>query len=202
MQGNNVLFPYGFDAFGLPAENAAIDNNIHPSKWTWRTSTACAPEKRMGTMFDWSREVITCLPEYYRWNQWFFLQFYKRGLAYRRGRGRLVPELQHDAGARAGRRRDALRALRHARDQARPGAVVLPHHRLRGGAAELRRPGLAGARQDDADELDRPQPKAPRSPSPPSPTTPSRSASSPPAPTRSTASPSWSWRRSTRWSSR
>jgi leucyl-tRNA synthetase len=84
MRGNNVLFPYGFDAFGLPAENAAIRNNIHPFKWTIANIERMRQQaKRMGTMFDWSREVITCLPEYYKWNQWFFLQFYKRDLAYR-----------------------------------------------------------------------------------------------------------------------
>jgi leucyl-tRNA synthetase len=84
MRGYNVLFPYGFDAFGLPAENAAIRNNIHPFKWTMANIERMRQQaKRMGTMFDWSREVITCLPEYYKWNQWFFLQFYKRGLAYR-----------------------------------------------------------------------------------------------------------------------
>jgi leucyl-tRNA synthetase len=84
MKGYNVLFPYGFDAFGLPAENAAIKNNVHPLKWTMENIERMRQQaKRMGTMFDWSREVITCLPEYYRWNQWFFLQFLKRGLAYR-----------------------------------------------------------------------------------------------------------------------
>jgi leucyl-tRNA synthetase len=84
MRGNNVLFPYGFDAFGLPAENAAIRNNIHPFKWTMENIEHMREQaKRMGTMFDWSREVVTCLPEYYKWNQWFFLQFFKRDLAYR-----------------------------------------------------------------------------------------------------------------------
>jgi leucyl-tRNA synthetase len=84
MKGHNVLFPYGFDAFGLPAENAAINNNVHPFKWTMQNIEHMREQaKRMGTMFDWSREVITCLPEYYKWNQWFFLQFYKKGLAYR-----------------------------------------------------------------------------------------------------------------------
>src|SRR5437868_12940281 len=84
MKGYNVLFPYGFDAFGLPAENAAISHNIHPFKWTMENIERMREQaKRMGTMFDWSREVITCLPEYYKWNQWFFLQFFKQGLAYR-----------------------------------------------------------------------------------------------------------------------
>src|SRR6478672_658425 len=85
MKGNNVLFPYGFDSFGLPAENAAIRNNVHPFKWTMANIERMRDQaKRMGTMFDWSREVITCTPEYYKWNQWFFLQFFKKGLAYRK----------------------------------------------------------------------------------------------------------------------
>ena len=84
MRGYNVLFPMGFDAFGLPAENAAIRNNIHPYQWTMANIERMRDQlKSMGAMFDWSREVVTCLPEYYRWNQWFFLQFYNKGLAYR-----------------------------------------------------------------------------------------------------------------------
>ncbi len=84
MRGYNVLFPFGFDAFGLPAENAAIKHGIHPRVWTMQNIAHMKKQLRsMGAMFDWSKEVITCVPEYYRWNQWFFLQFYKRGLAYR-----------------------------------------------------------------------------------------------------------------------
>jgi len=84
MRGYNVLFPFGFDAFGLPAENAAIRHGIHPHTWTMQNIARMKEQLRsMGAMFDWSKEIITCLPEYYRWNQWFFLQFYKRGLAYR-----------------------------------------------------------------------------------------------------------------------
>src|SRR5437867_3888871 len=85
MRGHNVLFPMGFDAFGLNAENAAIRNNIHPFTWTMENMDRMRRQFRsIGAMFDWSREVVTCVPEYYRWNQWFFLQFYKRGLAYRK----------------------------------------------------------------------------------------------------------------------
>ena len=84
MRGHNVLFPIGFDAFGLPAENAAIKRGIHPATWTMQNVERMRVQlKSMGAMFDWSHEVITCLPEYYRWNQWFFLQFLKRGLAYK-----------------------------------------------------------------------------------------------------------------------
>ncbi|MDQ6739949.1 MAG: leucine--tRNA ligase, partial [Actinomycetota bacterium] len=84
MRGYNVLFPMGFDAFGLPAENAAIKNNVHPYIWTMANIARMRQQFRtMGAMFDWSREIVTCVPEYYRWNQWLFIQFYKQGLAYR-----------------------------------------------------------------------------------------------------------------------
>lgn len=85
MRGYNVLFPIGFDAFGLPAENAAIRHRIHPKEWTYSNIQRMRQQLRsMGAMFDWDREVITCDPEYYRWNQWFFLKFYEKGLAYRK----------------------------------------------------------------------------------------------------------------------
>ncbi|MDD5236537.1 MAG: leucine--tRNA ligase [Candidatus Omnitrophica bacterium] len=85
MQGFNVLHPIGFDAFGQPAENAAIKNKSHPSAWTWRCIDFMRRElKNMGFSYDWEREVSTCAPEYYRWNQWIFLKMYERGLAYKK----------------------------------------------------------------------------------------------------------------------
>ena len=85
MNGYNVLQPMGWDSFGLPAENAAIQNNTPPRRWTLgNIANMKAQMKRLGFAYDWSREVTTCLPEYYRWNQWFFLKFYERGLAYRK----------------------------------------------------------------------------------------------------------------------
>ena len=84
MQGYNVLSPMGFDAFGLPAENAAIKQGIHPYTWTMANIERMRDQlKSMGAAFDWSREIVCCLPEYYRWSQWFFLQFFKNSLAYR-----------------------------------------------------------------------------------------------------------------------
>jgi len=84
MRGRNVLFPMGFDAFGLPAENAAIRNGIHPATWTYDNIPVMRSQYRaMGTMIDWDREVITSDPDYYRWNQWFFLRMLERGIAYR-----------------------------------------------------------------------------------------------------------------------
>lgn len=84
MSGFNVMYPIGFDAFGLPAENAAIKNNIHPRDWTKKNIVRMSKQLRsMGAGFDWSREVSTIDPEYYKWTQWIFLQLYKAGLAYR-----------------------------------------------------------------------------------------------------------------------
>jgi leucyl-tRNA synthetase len=85
MNGYNVLHPMGWDSFGLPAENAAIQNNTPPREWTLRNIASMKSQmKRLGFAYDWAREVTTCLPDYYRWNQWFFLKLYERGLAYRK----------------------------------------------------------------------------------------------------------------------
>jgi leucyl-tRNA synthetase len=85
MNGYNVLHPMGWDSFGLPAENAAIKNNTPPKEWTLANIAAMKVQMtRLGFAYDWSREVTTCLPEYYRWNQWFFLKLYAAGLAYRK----------------------------------------------------------------------------------------------------------------------
>jgi leucyl-tRNA synthetase len=85
MNGYNVLHPMGWDSFGLPAENAAIQNNTPPRQWTLgNVAKMKAQMNRLGFAYDWSREVTTCLPDYYRWNQWFFLKFYEKGLAYRK----------------------------------------------------------------------------------------------------------------------
>jgi leucyl-tRNA synthetase len=85
MKGYNVLFPMGFDAFGLPAENAAIKRGIHPKGWTYKNIERMREQlKSMGAMFDWEREAVSSDPEYYRWSQWFFSQLYKHGMAYRK----------------------------------------------------------------------------------------------------------------------
>ena len=85
MKGYNVVFPMGFDAFGLPAENAAIKHNIHPKEWTYKNIDHMREQMRsMGNMFDWRREAISSDPKYYRWTQWFFNQLLKNGLAYRK----------------------------------------------------------------------------------------------------------------------
>ena len=85
MRGYNVMFPIGFDAFGLPAENAAIRRGIHPKEWTYKNIENMRKQLRsMGTMFDWKRESVSSDPKYYHWSQWFFLQLFKHNLAYRK----------------------------------------------------------------------------------------------------------------------
>jgi len=136
LRGYNVLFPMGFDAFGLPAENAAIRQNIHPYKWTMDGIVRMRQQLRtMGAMFDWSREAITSEPEFYRWTQWWFLKFYEKDLAYRAKAPAnwcpSCPFLPDGARQRAGAPLRRLRALRHGRHPSRLGAVVLPNHPLR-----------------------------------------------------------------------
>ncbi|MCE2569964.1 leucine--tRNA ligase [Motilimonas eburnea] len=85
MQGKNVLQPMGWDAFGLPAENAAINNNTAPAKWTYENIEYMKTQlKQLGFGYDWDRELATCQPEYYRWEQWFFTQLYEKGLVYKK----------------------------------------------------------------------------------------------------------------------
>src|SRR5438105_11550043 len=85
MRGYNVLHPMGWDAFGLPAENAALKNNTPPREWTLSNIAEMRKQmKRMGLSYDWEREVASCEPEYYRWNQWLYLEMFERGLASRK----------------------------------------------------------------------------------------------------------------------
>lgn len=85
MNGYNVLMPMGWDAFGMPAENAAILNNTSPAKWTYDNVSYMKKQlSSLGLAIDWSREIITCSPKYYKWNQWIFLKMFKRGIIYKK----------------------------------------------------------------------------------------------------------------------
>ena len=139
MRGFNVLHPMGWDAFGLPAENYAIKMGVSPRVTTERNIANYHRQMDLiGLSFDWSREITSCEPDYYRWTQWFFLLMYERGLAYRgTGQQWWCPADKTDPRQRAGRAGPLL-ALRQRGHQGRPRAVVLPHHRLR--PAPARRP--------------------------------------------------------------
>ena len=117
MRGFDVLHPMGWDAFGLPAENAAIKHHSHPAKWTYAEHRHAegVSFKRMGFSYDWDRTVVACDPEYYRWGQWIFLKFWERGLVERRNSPvNWCPELQDRAGQRAGDRGRAAGAATRA----------------------------------------------------------------------------------------
>ncbi|MGC9188322.1 MAG: leucine--tRNA ligase [Sulfurihydrogenibium sp.] len=95
MTGKNTLHPMGWDAFGMPAENAAIKSGIHPAKWTYENIDYMKNQlKKLGFSYDWDREVTTCNPDYYRWNQWIFLKMFEKGIAYRKSA--LVNWCPHD----------------------------------------------------------------------------------------------------------
>ena len=160
MQGYNVLQPMGWDAFGLPAENAAISNGVPPAQWTRQNISYMRRQmKALGFAIDWERELATCDPRYYHWNQWLFLRMREQGIAYRKtgvvnwdpvDQTVLANEQVIDG---RGWRTGALVA------KARDPDVLPEHHALRGRAAALARyaRGLARARARHAGELDRPQ---------------------------------------------
>ena len=132
MKGMNVLMPMGWDAFGLPAENAAIKNGVPPAKWTYDNIAHMKGQMQaMGLAIDWSREVATCSPAYYKWNQWLFLKMLEAGIAERTYTGRqLGPGRQDRAGERAGDRRQGM-ALGRAGREARDPGLLPQHHAIR-----------------------------------------------------------------------
>ncbi len=161
MRGYNVLHPMGWDAFGLPAENAALKNNTPPREWTLSNIAAMKRQmQRLGMGYDWATEVTTCLPDYYRWNQWFFLRMYETGLAYRKkSKVNWCPECatvlanEQVIDGRCWRHEDTIVEQRDL------DAVVLPHHGLRAGIAGWagQAGGLAGKGAHHAAQLDRAQ---------------------------------------------
>ena len=139
MRGFNVLHPFGWDAFGLPAENAAIKSGIHPEVSTLDNIAHMKGQlQRLGISYAWERELATCLPEYYNWNQWLFIRMFERGLAYRRRSTVNWCPIDKTVLANEQVVDGALLALRHDRRHPRPRAVVLPHHRVRRRAARRR----------------------------------------------------------------
>ena len=157
-QGQRVLHPMGYDAFGLNSENMAIKTGEPPAKFTEEAITTINRQlRRLGVSIDWTREVVTSRPEYYKWTQWLFLQFYKKGLAYKKEAPvNWCPSCQTVLA-----NEQVIEGACERCDTAGGGqeadAVVLPHHRLRRAAAEgLRQAGVvAGAGRHHAAQLDR-----------------------------------------------
>ena len=157
--GNAVLHPMGWDAFGMPAENAAIDRKVHPKAWTYDNIAAMKKQlQSMGLSLDWAREIATCDPAYYKHQQKMFLDFLKRGPGRAQAiEGELGSGRPNRARQRAGDRRPRLALGRRGR-AARAHAVVLQDQRLFGRSARGARHArpLAGKSPADAEELDRP----------------------------------------------
>ena len=161
LQGFNVLHPIGWDSFGLPAENAAIKRGIDPRGWTYdNIAQQKASFKRYGNSFDWSRELHTSDPEYYKWNQWLFLKLYEKGLAYRKDSWVNWDPVDQTVLANEQVLPDGTSERCGAdRRQEEAHPVVLQDHRLRRPAARRPEPArglLAVEGAGDAAQLDRP----------------------------------------------
>ena len=139
MRGFNVLHPFGWDAFGLPAENAAIKNGTHPETWTLENIAHMKGQlQRIGISYAWEREIATCLPDYYHWNQWLFLKMLERDLAYRRRSNvNWCPSCNTVLANEQVIDGKCWRCGTDG-DHARAGAVVFPDYRIRGRVARRR----------------------------------------------------------------
>ena len=146
MQGYEVLHPMGWDAFGMPAENAAMEKKVHPGAWTRQNIAAMREQlKRIGFALDWSRELATCEPDYYGHEQALFLDLMEAGLVYPQGkRGQLGPGRHDRAGQRAGDRRQGLALGRAGRAQEIEPMVPEDHRLRRGTARRARRRSTNG----------------------------------------------------------
>ena len=131
LRGFNVIHPMGWDAFGMPAENAAIQHGVHPAKWTADNIAAMKRQlKRMGFSYEWEREVDTSRPEYYRWEQWLFLKMFEKGLAYQKTSSvNWCEQVPDRPGQRAGRGGEMLALRRRGGAEGNAG-LVLQNHRL------------------------------------------------------------------------
>lgn len=158
MKGFNVLHPFGWDALGLPAENAAIKHKTHPETWTLNNIEVMKNQiKRMGLWYDWDRELATCLPDYYHWNQLIFIKMFEKGLVYKKeSESELVLLLQNGSGQRTGGKRTML-ALRIGGGTKTAEPMVPKNHRLcrRTGHSPRRPEQLALQSTVDAKKLDR-----------------------------------------------
>ena len=208
MNGYNVFFPIGFDAFGLPAENAAIRSGVQPRDWTLRNIENMRRQFRtMGATFDWSREVVTCEPEYYHWNQWFFLKMLEAGLAYRQmapvdwcPKDQVVLAREQVEGANRVCWRCGTPVIKRDLEQWFLRITKYADELLKYPTTSTGRSRSASSRPTGSAA-----PRAPRWSSPPHRPITTRAArscaSSPRGRTRCSARPSWCWRRSIRWSS-
>ena len=202
MKGFNILHPIGWDAFGLPAENAAIKHQRHPSEFTFTYIDRMRGQlQRLGVSYDWRREIASCKPEYYRWNQWFFLKMYERGLAYRKkSRVNWCPQCEtvlanEQVVEGCCWRHEETPVIERELEQWFLKTTAYAEQLL----DDMKRTGaLAGARADHAAELDR-EIRWARSWILPSPICGNRCASLPRAWTRFSAVPPCSWRPSIRW---
>jgi len=151
MRGYNVMTPMGWDAFGLPAENAAIDKKVAPAEWTYgNIAEMKAQMQPLGLAFDWSREVATCKPDYYKWNQWMFLRMLERGIAYRKTQ--VVNWDPVDQTVLANEQVVDGRALALQRDhrEARDPRLLPGHHTVRRGTPHRSRAARVAARRSKA----------------------------------------------------
>ena len=157
MNGYNVMQPIGFDAFGLPAENAAIKHGVQAHTWTLANIEQMREQLRMmGAQWDWEREIVSCLPDYYKWTQWLFLQFYKNGLAYRtKAPANWCPSCNTTLANEQVLADGTCERCGSVGHSQRDRSMAAAHYEVRRRAAGLLAGGMARKNDDDAAQLDR-----------------------------------------------